>query len=254
MTNQNVPRDLLFIWDLETTSAEPSTARVVQLAGVTYTPSGTEGTIAFNQLCKPPVDISDGAAAVHGIKQEQLEKEELDHLAMNRLGDFIEHHSDRVIMAGHNLATFDKPILENITGRKFSVPVIDTLVCAIRTLPDVKSRKLSELVVELGLDSGEGAHDALADVNMVKKLVDFFCTGLSMDWEQLAEWCGQPRILGVMPFGKFKGKKFGRAPTASVSKEYVPWFYIRFMLDNFTNPSIDLVATLRHHYQAEFKA
>lgn len=247
---QDMKRDWLLIWDLETTSAEPATARVVQLAAVLYT-SNTTQTL-FNCYCKPPVDISDGAAAVHGISAADVINAESDHSTLSQLADFIEANQARLIMAGHNLMTFDKVILETITGRNFKVPVIDTLVCATRTLPLQPSHKLSNLVKSLNLDSGEGAHDALADVMMVKKLIDYFSSGLMRGWEDLADWCAEPRILTIMPFGKFKGKKFGKAGPGENSKDYVPWFYIDFMRNDFTNPSHDLVATLDHYYGVKF--
>lgn len=247
-------RDMMLSFDTETTSNKPDTTRVLQLgAVVTYLDSGEDRVIS-NTLCNPGVGISPEAQAVHGISQEMVEGKPSDEEAVRELCEFIYDHKDRLILAGHNAITFDDPIIWRISGMpRLKLPIIDTLVCATRTLPDAPSHKLGDLITHLNLGSAEGAHDAMADITMVQNLVKFFTEGLKKNHVELAEWVAVPRVLKTAHFGKFKGRLWGKAPDPSKKGNYVPWHYAKFVADNFTDPSPDLVATIRDKYGIKFK-
>lgn len=253
-------RDILLSFDTETTSNEPRTTRVVQVAAIArkITPP-MEGQhwydapqseeVLINTLCNPGVSISDSAREVHGISDEMVADKPRDVDALQVVTDYIYENQDRIILAGQNVVTFDIPILWRVSGRdKIRVPVIDTLICATRTLPHAATHKLGDLITSLGLGSADGAHDALADIRMVERLVEYFGRGLDKTWAQLAEWCGTGRVLSVCHFGKHKGKRWGRAKAGENPADFVPYGYARFIADKFDDITPDMAVTLRRHY------
>lgn len=242
----------LFGYDLETTSKYPDSARVVQVAGIRRDEDRAL-TPVFNQYCQPGCDISDEAAAIHGITAEMVKDAEPDHLMMKRLYKYVRDNKDEIIIVGHNIIGYDIPILFTLGGEPFPVRWIDTLVCATRVFPDAESHKLSDLAEWLQLGGHEDAHDAMADIQMVFAFVDHVRNGLGKTWDQMAEWCMAPRILKRIHFGKHKGKLWGRAKPGENPKKYVPPPYVRNVIADKFEPTPDLVATLRHHYGMRFK-
>lgn len=236
-------KDLL-IFDFETTSNKPETTRVVQMAAM------LNELEIFNELCNPGLQISDGAHEVHGITNEMVADKPSDTERVKALAEYILERQDSVILVGHNITTFDIPILWRIAevSNPPKIPVIDTLTCAIRTLPYVDSHKLGDLTVTLGLGTAENAHDAMGDIVMVKALVNLFMKSLGYTLEELVEWLSSPRILKTCHFGKHKGKPWGREPGC------VPAGYALFMAKNFEDPHPDVEATIRHHYGFRFTA
>lgn len=247
-------RDILLTFDTETTSNKPASARVVQIAAVAnYLSDPEEDHVIVNAICNPGVTCSPEASAVHGITEEMYKDKAPDIEEVRKVTDFITEHQDRIIIAGHNALTFDVPIIWRVGQRdKVEVPIIDTYIAAYRTLPTQASHKLGELTQALNLGSAEDAHDAMGDIIMVQNLIKFFSDGLKMNWEQMAEWIGTPRVLKYCPFGKNKGKIFGRSPNPAESKNYVPFYFIKWMCENFDDPSPDLIATVREKYSMRF--
>ncbi len=245
-------RDILLTFDTETTSNKPETARVVQVGGVATYLEGNYDHVVVETICNPGVAISPEAEKVHGYSQAMVENAIADTQACRELCQFICDNKDRVVLAAHNGISFDVPIIWRVAEMEpVRVPIVDTLVCALRTLPFAKSHKLSELVEELNLGSAEGAHDAMADIAMVQNLVKYFSEGLKKNWEEIAEWVAEPRILKVCHFGKHKGKLWGRPPNPAEKDKYVPYWYIKFMCDNF-DPTPDLIATIKAKYNMRF--
>lgn len=227
-------------FDFETTSNKPETTRVVQVA------AKMNGEVIFNQLCNPQVDITDGAREVHGISNEMVANAELDTDAVKRLAEFILERKGTIILAGHNCTTFDVPILWRLAGIEDppKLPVIDTLTCAIRTLPHAPDHKLGTLTQFLKLGDAANAHDALADIEMVFMLIDKFRSDLGYTVPEMLTWLSTPRVLQVCHFGKHKGKPWGGVKGSGG----VPYFYAKFIADNFDSVHPDVEATLRYHY------
>lgn len=240
---------ILLPFDTETTSNVPATTRVVQVAAVAVSVDDPlVVTPVINTLCNPGVDISDGAREVHGITNEMVADAPSDEEAILELAKYIDERRGEIILCGHNCTTFDIPILERISGMSFKdVPVIDSLVGVIRVFPDAPSHKLGEIVQHLGLDTGDKAHDAMADLLMVLKIVNHLSDGLQMSWSQMAEWCATPRILKRCHFGKHKGALWGKGPGC------VPVGYVRFICERFEDVLPDMIVTIRHHYGMGFK-
>lgn len=298
----------LLIFDYETTSNKPESTRGVQLAAVSYpivdgNIDFDHGTVVLNTLCNPGVDIHHEAAEIHGITTEMVQGFPADTHFSAQLYDYIaERHAKREIILGfQNGCTFDLPILMRLAKmhsdgkvREFipSIPYIDTLIAATRTLPHAKSHRLSlptpeeqakhggpGLVQLFGLDSGEGAHDAAVDCKLVMLLIREFMAQLmpnirnelqklrdegklvledhefANDTYLFALWCARPRILTVCHFGKNKGKLWGKPPEGASKEErakYVNGSIIWWICENF-DPTPDLAATIRHFYGRKFK-
>lgn len=228
----------IFAFDFETTSNKPETTRVVQMAAM------RESEVIFNCLCNPGLAISDGAYEVHGISNEMVANEPPDYEKVREMADYVIEHQDSIYLAGHNITTFDIQIMWKVAGitNPPDIPKIDTMICAIRTLPNAPNHKLSDLVAFLGLSGGEKAHDALGDIQMVFKLIERFKSALKMDTDELANWLATPRILTTCYLGKHKSKEWGRGAGK------VPYFYAEWISQNFDPISKDLAATLKHHY------
>ena len=63
------------LFDLETTDADPKTARIVQASFVVQNPDGSAGRGSYTTLVDPGVPISEEATAVHGITQGAVERD-----------------------------------------------------------------------------------------------------------------------------------------------------------------------------------
>ena len=63
------------------------------------------------------------------------------------------------------------------------------------------------------------------------------------DWEKFIHWSCEPQILSVIPFGKYKGKKFGEMPSG----------YVNFITKKFDDPDMDLKASVLHYFGKVFK-
>lgn len=249
----------LVIFDFETTSATPATARVVQLAALQLdlTVENPEAHELINTLCNPGVEIHHEAAAVHGISDEMVKDAEPDEDVCISFVSYLDE-VEGLMLATHNGTTFDIPILERLGfGKKGvlkGIPHIDTLILAQRLWPLAPTHKLSNddptapgLIQFLKIGSGAGAHDALADIRMVWDLIKHSAAYRGCSVEDLAAWCAEPYVHDICHFGKHKGKPYGKG------KGCVPWFYVNWCAENWDSASIDQQATLLHHYGIRFK-
>lgn len=259
----------ILCYDLETTSAEPATCRVCQVAAVMITP-GTDISVRgediwMDEICDPGLASSDAATAIHGIGPEQWAGKRPDHVALDelytRLNDELRVDGQPAfVVAGHNVTYFDLPILWRITESPapFGLPVIDTMICAQRTYPLAPSHRLTTNPAQpektglinwlFGNEAVEGAHSAAGDALMVYRLVQHFLEGLAKTPQELADWCSEPRILKYCHFGKHKGKLWGNVPS---DKNYVPFGQAQWIAKNF-GESPDMEATLKRHYGLTF--
>ena len=63
------------LFDLETTDADPRTARIVQASFILQSPDGSAGRGSYTTLVNPGAPISEEATAVHGITQAAAERD-----------------------------------------------------------------------------------------------------------------------------------------------------------------------------------
>jgi DNA polymerase III epsilon subunit-like protein len=252
----------LIVFDWETTSAEPKTARGVQFAAIHASNGSVEDM--FNQICDPEVDIHHEASLIHGITPEMTQGQPKDYEVAAAFLSGLDHQRGVVITAGHNSLTFDIPITRRLAKMggyegAMNQPHIDTLVLSQRVWPHAPSFRLSATSEEakkegaigltqwLELGDGQGAHDARADIYMVLKLIDRLSTETGKKVEALAAWMGEPFVHQTCHFGKHRGKPWGKA------KNCVPFFYVKWCCENWSDASLDMQATILYHYGLSFK-
>ena len=206
----------LICFDLETTSADYKTCGAVQVAAYRVGADTTE--MLVDEITRPCEPCSAEAIRVHGILPSRWENANTDYSVLKALYSVLLESKDDMVLAGHNITTFDLPILWRLAGEPpINIRVIDTLICALRCYPHLRSHKLSShegvpgLITALGLGKEAAAHTAAGDALMVGRLVDHFCRGLAKSEEALADWCLQPRVWAVCPWGKYKGVPWGIA-------------------------------------------
>ena len=254
----------LILFDWETTSAEPKTARGVQFAALKVSASELGEEILFNQLCDPEVDIHHEAAAIHGISTEMVQGQPKDYEVAVAFLSQLDSQPEGVISGGHNSLTFDVPITKRLAKQggyesRMEQPHIDTMVLSQRVWPNAPSFRLSATEEEakkegaigltqwLNLGTGEGAHDALADIRMVAKLIERLSAETGKSAMELALWMTEPFVHTTCHFGKHRGKPWGKG------KGGVPFFYVKWCCENWSDASLDMQATILYHYGLSFK-
>lgn len=234
-------------WDLETTNPDIHSARIVQLGAIRrfVNDSAWDHEVLADCLLNPGVKIDEGASKVHGITNDMVEGEQLDHEVAREFIAAVDELASKspVILATHNGIQFDRPVLERVAGQPFRHPMIDTLIISRRLFPTFPEHRLTTLTQLLKLGAGEGAHEAIADVRMVLDLVSEFSKRTGKDLEELARWCETPFIMSFCYFGKHKGKHW----------EDVPKGYVDFITREFDDPSHDMIATIKHYFDLDFQ-
>lgn len=231
------------VFDWETTDKDPGVARGAQFAAIQIMPEGEH--VLANQLCNPGGPIDPGATRVHGITDDMVADAEPDTDVASQFVSYV-RNVPNVITAGQNTLSFDIPITNRLSGTEVLdlIPHIDTMVLAQRTYPRAPDHKLSTLVQWLELGDAEGAHDALVDVRMVGTLIEHFQVKLDMTPMQLAQWTRTPYVHEYCHFGKHKGKPW----------KDVPLFYVKWCTENWTDATPDMRATIKYHFNLEFKS
>ena len=245
----------LIVFDYETTSAKPLTTRGVQFAAIgCELAEGATPEVLFNEVTNPEVGISPEAQKIHGFSQEDVADKRMDKVVAVEFAEFVTKKAEThtVILSGHYSTSFDLVILKRLSGMELDgILHIDTHVAALRLLPNAPNHKLScddpkkgqGLTQSLGLGTGEGAHDALADTRMVWAFIEYICKELGQSPYELAQWLAIPRVLQICHMGKNKGLHW-----KDVSAGFIWW-----MTENFESPSPDLRATIWHWHRRKFK-
>jgi exodeoxyribonuclease X len=194
------------IFDTETTGrVEP---QVIELAWLGWHPD--DGS--YYQRFKPTKPVEWGALATHHILMEDLEDQPPTATAALPAG--IRY------VIGHNV-DFDWAVMG-----KPDVKRICTLAMARAVWPNLDSHSLVACLyfTEGATDSTrqlvKGAHNALDDVMMTKRLLDTIMGLMKItSLERLWEFSEDSRVPRVMPLGKFKGQ-----PVSAVDRGYVNWY------------------------------
>jgi DNA polymerase-3 subunit epsilon len=166
----------LLTFDVETTSVDVETARIVQAAQV-YVGGGqpTDSTVL---LINPGVSIPEEATAVHGITDEMAADGMDACAAVDELSVMIEFAiGDGIPLVAYN-ARYDLTILDREL-RRYGLQVPDW--SALRVVdPHVLdkwlhrfrrgSRKLADVCAHYGVELGDGAHEAGADALAAARL------------------------------------------------------------------------------------
>lgn len=200
--------------DTETTSADPATARIVEISAVLAEvldegpPMRWQTLETVSQLCRlAPGETVGDSVEIHGLTDAHLEEfgQPLPDVLV-QVGDMVARRRPDFLI-GHNLATYDLPVLRGAVSRMsgsadertrplFDLPVIDTRD-DIRYPARTTCRKLAHLCAEHGF-LVEGAHRAMADALATLRLAG--CYRLS----ELIERAKSPtrRVQAVYPFDR----------------------------------------------------
>lgn len=162
--------DAVFTYlDVETTGLSPRTARVCEVAAISFCGGERLGTLA--ELVNPGCPIPVQCTLVHGITDDMVKKSPAFGAVAPRLLAMLEN----TVLVGHN-AEFDIKFitmeLERIGLRLPKMPVLDTLAIA-RKEWKFKSNKLGNIAAELNIPN-ENWHRALSDVEMTRKIFEHF--------------------------------------------------------------------------------
>ncbi len=174
----------IVFFDLETTGVYVTHDAPVQIAGI----CDKDGEIvsSFNRLARTNVTISPQASKVHGIYKKDLENEDSEPTVIK---DFIRwlYEVKCDLLVGYNSKAFDLQMLNNRCNHfsipsifdGFSIPHKDGYLDCVKivkakdryNLKTLLGRKWNLAAVSeiLGIDNS-GAHDALADVKMLRDI------------------------------------------------------------------------------------
>ena len=199
-----------WITDTETVGLNPPAqpaSGVVEVAWASIDPITLEITDQFVSRVNPGCPIDPRASAVHGIS-------DADVADCQTLGEVFKPKGPTV-NCGHNSAfdvKFLSPYYENLAGS------LCTLALARQYIKDAPNHKLGTLVQHLGLAGGK-AHSALGDVHSTIQLLRVLVDKAGRDLPTLVAAARKPKIIHIMPFGKYRGQSVLTLP-----KDYVVWF------------------------------
>ena len=149
--------DDMTIYDIETTSDDPDSAEIIQLAAVSAIKDELKD---YNQFVKPPHKIPKSSTQINKIDDEKVAAEPVIEKVLSKFLSFIQGR----ILIGHNIAEFDKPVLDKDLKRclqqELSNPYYDTLVTARRLYPR-ESCSLEALANKFNITPP--THDAFED-------------------------------------------------------------------------------------------
>lgn len=167
----------LICLDVETTSADPKTARIVELAFVLIKPDGTRSP--WSGRFNPGVPIPPEATAVHGITDADVK----DKQNFGALAERLANGFRNADLAGFNVR-FDCQVLEQEFKRvdvEWS-PGDAAVLDAFRFWQILEPRTLSDAYRHFCGRTLEGAHEAGADVAATLDVLDAQIAKLAQVW------------------------------------------------------------------------
>jgi exodeoxyribonuclease X len=192
---------------------------------IAYLPYPGEGP-CVNRFFHPQEPMDPAAMAVHHILDADVA--DAPPYTTFRLPPDTTH------LIGHNI-DYDLQALARCGQDTSQIKAICTLAISRHLWPELTSHTLSGVLYALARDPAKareqirGAHDASADVQLVRALLQFIRrqTGLS-DPEDLYTLSEQARVPEHMPFGKHKG-----LPIRELPEDYVQWLKRQSPLDPY---------------------
>lgn len=172
---------LFYGFDTETTGVDPTQARLVTASIIIF--DGDE-TTKHSWLADPGVEISDGAAQVHGITTDQARAHGRDIVdVLSEVADLLMSAFERgapvvaynanydLTLMEFELARHGLPTLTERLGRELS-PVLDPYMLD-RAFDRWRkgSRKLVDLAYHYGVAQDDSFHDAEADVLVTMRVL-----------------------------------------------------------------------------------
>jgi len=169
MINIDTPLSDYILFDLETTGLSTENDQVVEISALKITCG--EITDEFSTLVNPGIHIPYQASSINGITDEMVkDAPDMEHA----LKDFISFIGNSILV-GHNIKRFDMGFIQRDAVRYFGKQItndyVDTLTLSRKYLPELCSHSLGYLADHYDV-SYEGAHRALADCHINKKVYD----------------------------------------------------------------------------------
>lgn len=198
-------------FDLETTSAEKDTCRIVQLA---IKQIDEQGNILINKskLYNPGVPISPTATEAHGITDDMVKDCPRFADDAKKLKKIFETGT----LIGYNIITFDIPVLFNEFERVgVDIDISRDVIDVMRLETAISPRTLGAVYERYTGKKLEGAHDAMNDVegtaivlkhqlSKIEKDID-----LNQRFDELMEKCSIPKDSADLS-GKLKFNENGQ--------------------------------------------
>ena len=157
------------IFDLETTGLDTDTDAIIEISALKV--ENGEIIDEFSTLVNPCMHIPYEASCVNGIVDDMVKDAPKIEEALK---DFIAFAGNNVLM-GQNIKRFDLRFIQRDAvryfGKQISNDYVDTLFVAQRYLPELDSHSLESLADYYDI-SYDGAHRALADCHINKKVYD----------------------------------------------------------------------------------
>ena len=164
---QHLPNYIIF--DLETTGLNTDMDAIIEISALKV--KGGEIVDEYSTLVNPEMHIPDLASSVNGITDDMVKDAPKIEEALKGFIAFIGND----VLVGQNIKRFDLKFIQRDAVRFFGKPVsndyVDTLFLAQRYLPELCSHSLETLADDYDI-SYDGAHRALADCHINKKVYD----------------------------------------------------------------------------------
>jgi DNA polymerase-3 subunit epsilon len=203
---------VIVTFDFESTGFTRNHA--VELAAVVHAPNGDKYT--WYSKAKPSSPIEDGAAAIHGISNKDVENERPDTEVVAEfwadINGLCVEHDARLILSGHNIVSYDMRVLRNYVDVPPDTLTTDTLRLSRKHYPEAPNHKLTTMHEFLKLPGEFKAHSALDDCYMSWGILQHFMGKLNRTVLELADEGKNPVLLSVMPNGKHKGTPISVLP------------------------------------------
>lgn len=185
---------ILAIVDLETTSADPATAAIVEIACCLFDTDHRIVTSAFSTTVQAD---ENPAAHINGIPAAVLANATALDRAFATTGHFV-NRAD--VLVAHNGDAFDRPILERFACPWTNAPWLDTM--DVEWPRASTSRSLIQIAAAHGVPIGT-VHRAIDDVLLVARLFER-AAELGADLGALIQRAMRPKklVAAVLPYDR----------------------------------------------------
>ena len=202
---QYIPNYVIF--DLETTGLDTDMDAIIEISALKV----RDGSVVdeYSTLVNPGMHIPYEASCVNGIVDEMVKDAPETEKAMKGFIAFIGND----VLVGQNIKRFDLKFIQRDAVRFFGKPVandyVDTLFLSQRYLPELYSHSLEALADHYDV-SYDGAHRALADCHINKKVYDCLAKEISDPSEAakkvpVCPYCGNILKKRTGKYGDFWG-------------------------------------------------
>jgi DNA polymerase-3 subunit epsilon len=156
------------VFDTETTGLQPSAGdEIIQIGATRIVAGKLRRQDSFEQLVDPGRALSEAGIAIHGIQPAMLRGQPTVDAVLPAFHAFA---ADSVLVA-HN-AAFDMRFLqlkEEVSGVRFEMPVLDTLLLSAVLHPNQESHSLEAIAERLGV-AVHDRHTAMGDASVTAEV------------------------------------------------------------------------------------